>query len=54
MRAQMVVEHLWTLHGCEAAPPSQEEVLLEDQRVVRLTGKPAALQQQPLLSRSSL
>ena len=37
---QMVVEHLWTLHGCEPHPPSQEEVLLEDQRVVSHSTEP--------------
>ena len=30
----MVVEHLWTLHGCKPAPPSEEEKGLEAQRVV--------------------
>lgn len=32
---QMVVEHLWTLHGCKPPPPTEEEERLEAQRVVR-------------------
>ena len=32
--AQMVEKYLWTLHGCNPHPPSEEECRVERQRLV--------------------